>query len=224
MYRRPTHASTSPVRRGAAFVTDADAGGGRRRLRREPRRGDSRGLVTTVVLLSAGAVAVIAGFVILRSITDPTDEPDDAVSEVATTVASTPPSTVYVLPTTTASTTSTTAARTASPSDATVVVANASGVGGSATAMAAELTAAGYTMAPVANSPGPELQVSIIYYLQADPAALPVAQLLAAQIPTAQTQPMPDPPPLDRPLGAATVALMLGRDAAGRSLADLRTG
>jgi hypothetical protein len=35
---------------------------------------------------------------------------------------------------------------------------------------------------------------------------------------------MPDPPPLDRPLNGATVALMLGTDAAGHSLADLATG
>jgi len=208
-------------------VTDhADAGGGRRPLRRrEPRRGDSRGLATTLVLLSAAAVAVIAGFVILRSITDPSeDADDDAASEVATTVATTPPSTVSVLPSTSTSTTSTTAAPTVSRSAATVVVANASGVGGSATAMAAELTAAGYTVAPVANSTGAQLQTSIIYFVQADPTALAVAQLLVAQIPTAQTQPMPNPPPLDRPLGAATVALMLGRDAAGRTLADLQTG
>ena len=176
------------------------------------------------MLLSAAAVAVIAGFVILRSITDPAEEVDDTVSEVATTVATTPPSTVDVLPSTSTSTTSTTAAPTVPKSAATVVVANASGVGGSATAMAAELTAAGYTVAPVANSTGPQLQTSIVYYVQADPTALAVAQLLVAQIPTAQTQPMPNPPPLDRPLGAATVALMLGRDAAGRTLADLRPG
>ena len=76
----------------------------------------------------------------------------------------------------------------------------------------------------MANSTGPQLPTSIVYYLPSNPSALGVAQLLAAQIPTAQTQPMPDPPPLDRPLGAATVALMLGQDAAGRSLADLRPG
>jgi hypothetical protein len=34
---------------------------------------------------------------------------------------------------------------------------------------------------------------------------------------------MPQPPPLDRPLDGATVALMLGQDAAGRPLADVET-
>ena len=44
------------------------------------------------------------------------------------------------------------------------------------------------------------------------------------QIPQAQVQPMPDPPPIDRPLNGATVALMIGRDIAGRPLADLAAG
>ena len=105
-----------------------------------------------------------------------------------------------------------------------VVVANASGVDGSATAMTRDLAADGYTVAPVANTTGPPLERSIIYYLETSPASLGVARLLAEQIPTAQTLPMPQPPPLDRPLNGATVALMLGSDAAGRPLAELRTG
>ena len=104
------------------------------------------------------------------------------------------------------------------------MVANASGVDGSATAMTADLAAAGYTTAPVANATGPRLEQSIIYYLNEDPASLAVARLLAEQIPTAQTLPMPEPPPLDRPLSGASVALLLGRDAAGRELAGPATG
>jgi hypothetical protein len=90
--------------------------------------------------------------------------------------------------------------------------------------MTAELKANGYTTAPVANSTGPRLDHSIIYYLDGNPTSLAVARLLAEQIPTAQTLPMPTPPPLDRPLNTATVALLLGRDAAGHRLADLRAG
>ena len=82
--------------------------------------------------------------------------------------------------------------------------------------------AEGYTTAPVANTTGPRLERSIIYYLVEDPASLAVARLLAEQIPTAQTLAMPEPPPLDRPLNGATVALLLGRDAAGQSLAELQ--
>jgi hypothetical protein len=90
--------------------------------------------------------------------------------------------------------------------------------------MISELAAAGYITAPVANATGPRLEQSIIYYVEGDPDALGVARLLAEQIPTAQTLPMPNPPPLDRPLNRATVALLLGRDAAGRSLAELQAG
>ena len=90
--------------------------------------------------------------------------------------------------------------------------------------MAAELEADGYTTAAVANTTGPQLERSIVYYVTGDPASLAVARLLVEQIPTARALPMPEPPPLDRPLSGATVALMLGRDAAGRSLAELQTG
>ena len=192
------------------------------------RVGDTRAPVTTVVVLAGAAIAVIAGFLILRSITDPAAGSEAVVGDVATTTVAAPASTtgmsLSIETTTTTSTTSTTVAPRASKSDATVVVANASGVDGSATAMTADLAAAGYTTAPVANATGPRLEQSIIYYLQGDAASLGVARLLAEQIPTAQTLPMPQPPPLDRPLSAATVALLLGRDAAGRPLAELQTG
>ena len=103
------------------------------------------------------------------------------------------------------------------------MVVNASGVDRSATAMSDDLSADGYTTAPVANTTGPYLENSVIYYLSGDDSALGVAQLIAEQIPTARTLPMPQPPPVDRPLEGATVALMLGQDAAGRPLAELET-
>jgi hypothetical protein len=197
-----------------------DERGERRLRRRRPVHGDSRGLAPTLVLLVAAAGAVVAGFVILRSVTDQTVATDDSIVVIETTTPTTVPASTIAVPTSTTTAPTTTAAPVVSKSDATVVVANASGVGGSATAMTAELVADGYTTAPVANSVGAQLDQSIIYYLPNDPGALGVARLLAAQIPTAQTLPMPAAPPLDRPLGAATVALMLGRDAAGKPLGE----
>ncbi len=198
------------------------------RSRRPPRAGDSRAPVTTIVVLTVAAVAVIAGLFILRSVTDQPAGSEPVAGDVAPTSAAAPVSTTPVPATTVAATTTTTTtttiARTASRSDAVVVVANASGVGGSATAMATALAAAGYTTAPVANSTGPRLERSVIYYVAGDAAAQGVAGLLAQQIPTAQTQPMPATPPLDRPLGSATVALLLGLDAAGRPLGQSPTG
>jgi hypothetical protein len=211
-------------------MTDRQAPDDRQRPRRQPRAGDSRAPVTTIVVLASAAVAVIAGLLILRSVTDQSVGSDPSADDVTgTTVAAAPASTgpapTTAAPTTTStSTTTTTIARTAAKSDAVVVVANASGVGGSATAMAAALAAAGYTTAPVANSPGARLERSVIYYVAGDAAAQGVAGLLAQQIPTAQTQPMPAAPPLDRPLGSATVALLLGLDAAGKPLGPLPPG
>ena len=192
----------------------------------QPKLGDTRSPVTTIVVLAAAAVAVLAGFVILGSITNDISASSEVFSDSATTTIAAAPAATAPPPitSTTSSTTTTTVVPNASKSDAVVVVANASGVGGSATSMISQLAAAGYTMAPVANATGPRLEQSIIYYLESNPKALGVARLLAAQIPTAQTLPMPQPPPLDRPLNTATVALLLGRDAAGRSLAELQTG
>jgi LytR cell envelope-related transcriptional attenuator len=216
-----------PTREWCGRVTDPSAASnGQRRPRRAPTRGDSGGPVTTVVVLAAAAIAVIAGFLVLRSVTN---QSDDVVSDVATSTVTAPlsttgPSTSTTTTTTATTTTTTTVAPSASKSDATVVVANASGVDRSATAMTEELAADGYTTAPVANATGPRLEQSIIYYLKGDPTSLAVARLLADQIPTAQTLPMPEPPPLDRPLNGATVALLLGTDAARRPLAELQTG
>jgi LytR cell envelope-related transcriptional attenuator len=209
-------------------VSDAsDPSGARHRRRRDPTLGDSRAPITTFVVLAAAATAVIAGFLILRSVTDPKADADEPASELASTVAAPTSTTVAAAPATTTdpptstTTTTTTGAPSASKSDATVVVVNASGVDRSATAMSDELSAHGYTTAPVANSTGPYLDRSVVYYVDGDDTSLAVARLLADQIPTALTMPMPKPPPLDRPLDQATVALMLGRDAAGRPLAEL---
>jgi hypothetical protein len=205
------------------MTAPAGAGDGRRPPRRAPRLGEGQAPFTTVVVLLVAAGAVIAGLVIFRSIDETVGSAD---ASTATTVAA--PSTISAPASTAAPSTTTTSTTTTAPavakSDATVVVANASGVGGSASAMDADLVADGYTTAPVANATGPRLQRSIIYFVGSDPAAFAVARLLADQIPTAQTLPMPDPPPLDRPLAGATVALLLGADAAGRELADLQTG
>jgi hypothetical protein len=187
---------------------------------RPPRLGESNAPVTTVIFLAVAAVCVIVGLAILRSVTGPAEDADAGGADPAVTQ---PPSTSVpdTTTTTSTSTTTTTTLPPASKTDATVVVANANGIGGSATAMAAELEANGYTTGEVANATGQRLEGSIIYFDESDPKARGVARLLAEEIPTAATVPLPAQPPLDRPLGNATVALLLGRDAAGKSLAEL---
>jgi LytR cell envelope-related transcriptional attenuator len=197
--------------------------------RRAPTRGDSRAPVATITVLAIAAVAVIAGFLILHSVTrrPAAGEAGAGAPAASVTASSAPPTSAATTTSTTAAPTTTTSTTTApgpAKTDAVVVVANASGVGGSATKMTAQLAANGYTTAPVANATGPRLDHSVIYYVPTDPAAQGVARLIAAQIPSAQTLPLPNPPPLDRPLNKATVVLMLGRDTAGRPLAQLQTG
>jgi hypothetical protein len=180
----------------------------------------------TVATLAGAGIAVVAGFFILRSVTDPSDESDSRAAPAAATsepVSTTGPSSTTTTTTTTAPTTTTTIAPRVSKSAARVVVANASGVDGSATAMTEDLDEAGYTTGEVSNSTRSPFNQSIIYYIEGNPTSLGVAQLLAEQIPTARMVRMPEQPPLDRPLSGATVVLMLGRDAAGRPLDELPT-
>jgi hypothetical protein len=196
---------------------------GGQRARRQPRLGDSRAPATTITVLAIAAAAVIAGLLILRSVTGDSTRADDE-AETTSTSSSLPPVVITVGPVASTTTTAAVAAPTAAKSDATVMVANASGVGGSATAMSAELAANGYTTSRVANVTGGRLQQSVIYYIAGQPGAEAVARLLNTQIPQAQLAPMPDPPPLDRPLGDATVALLIGVDIAGQPLAALAAG
>jgi hypothetical protein len=188
---------------------------------RAPRVGDSRAPVTTIIVLAAGIVAVVIGFVILSSISGDSTSPEPGVT---TTAAATPPPISIVGIPTAAPTTTIIAGPTAGKGDAPLLVVNASGVGGSATSMLAELAADGYATSKVANSKGARLDQTVVYFIAGDAAAEGVARVLATQIPQAQVQPMPDPPPIDRPLNGATVALLIGRDIAGRSLADLAAG
>jgi hypothetical protein len=205
---------------------DQNVGEGDPRARRPPRLGESRAPVTTITVLALAAVAVIAGLLILRSVTGDSTGDDDRADASSTATTTTTTSLVPVVITVgpVASSSTTVAVPTAAKSDAILIVANASGVGGSATSMLAQLRADGYTTSRVANVTGGRLEQSVIYYVAGQPAAEAVARLLSAQVPQAQVAPMPDPPPLDRPLGDATVALLIGRDIAGRPLADLATG
>jgi hypothetical protein len=104
---------------------------------------------------------------------------------------------------------------------ATVVVANASGVGGSAGAMSTALQTAGYAMGTAGNSTGEQLATSLVYYVAGDAAAQAVAASVATDMGGLAVSEMPQPPPIDAGLGTSTVLVMLGTDTAGKTLADL---
>jgi len=111
---------------------------------------------------------------------------------------------------------------------ASVVVANANGQGGSAGRFGSVLaSAAGFTIAdpPVnASASSDDLEVSAIFYVSTNPAAIDVANSLNQVMGgTIAVAPMPaeGPPTLDGELSGADVLLMLGADFAAATAADL---
>ena len=104
---------------------------------------------------------------------------------------------------------------------ATVVVANASGISGSAAAMSTALEGAGYVMGTPGNTTGEQLEATVVYYVVGDPIAQGVASAVAADLGGVATAEMPSPPPIDTGLGTGTVLVMVGTDTAGQTLADL---
>jgi LytR cell envelope-related transcriptional attenuator len=191
--------------------------------RRTARVGNSGSPVGSTLSIVLAVVAVIAGFLILRAITDDDDGDDgslvtpgtDEPGSDGTTPATATPGTVG--PTTVPATTLPQRVTTG----ATVVVANASGIGGSAGAMTTALEAAGYTMGTAGNTTGEQQETSVIYYVAGDPAAQAVAQSVATDMGGLQIAEMPSPPPIDAGLGTSTVLVMVGTDTANKTLADL---
>jgi hypothetical protein len=195
---------------------------------RPPRVGDSRSPVGSTLSIVLAVIAVVAGFLIIRELTDdddpstatggdPTDEsvpdlslPADGSAPPQGTTASGEP-----VPSTTAA---------AVRSGATIAVANASGIGGSAAAMSSALTVEGYEgVGEPGNGTGEQLSASVVYYVPADAAAQAVAQTLAADLGGVSVQPMPATrPATSGSTGDATVLLLLGTDAANKSLSELR--
>lgn len=208
-------------------MTDGPDGSGQI-PRRTTRVGDGGAPVSGALAIILAVVAVVAGFLILRSISDGGETALDfegsgsgSASDPANdgTGGTTPEESIATLPTTT----------TLPPivtEGASVVVANANSVGGSASAMSRALeTTYGFTMVDPVNSSDAigSLDDSVIYFEPSVPAAQDVANSLATVLGGVNTvAPMPDPPPTrDGTLNDADVLLMLGDDKAGKTLAEL---
>jgi len=196
---------------------------------RRQRVGDSGSPVGSTLSIILAVVAVIAGFLILRALTSD----DDSSSEEGNTI--TPVQTAATTPGTGTSDSgtagsdvgsSTTTPMAETKTGATIVVANASGVPGSALQMSTALTTDGYmTVGEPGNSTGDPIPASVVYFAANDPAAQAVAMTLAADLGGVETAPIPDPRPAEAgAVAEATVLVMLGQDAAGRTLAELTAG
>jgi hypothetical protein len=106
---------------------------------------------------------------------------------------------------------------------ATVVVANASGIGGSAGRMTDELAAVGFTMGTPTNATSGQQEASTVHYDPEIAAAQAVADSVARVMGGLTVETIPDPVPVDGgSLDGAGVLVMLGTDEADQSLDDLQ--
>lgn len=196
----------------------------------QPRRSsrDTTGSVaspmgSTAAIIIA-VVAVVAGFLILRSIRG--DDGDNSVAPIDTqvTLPSTESTSAPVVESTLPpDTTPTTIAPVTE--GATVVVANASRVDGAAGVFTTALEGQGFVVGTATNAGGsePKLEVSKIYYDPANASALPVAQYLASLMGNVEVLEIVAPPPVvDGALAeGVTVLVMLGSDKAALTLEQM---
>ena len=184
--------------------------------------------VSGALAMILAAIAVVAGFFILKSIfdsgegslavtgsgvdvaADGGDVPNSTTLTGATVVPTLPPA-----PTTMPLVTE----------GATVVVANANGIGGTAGGMSRALeTGPGFQMgeATDASSAIDVLETTTIYYDTTIPAAKAVAESVAREMGGATVSPLNGPPPVaSGSLDGAGVLVMLGTDKANKTLAEL---
>ncbi|RLE22469.1 MAG: hypothetical protein DRJ50_07635, partial [Actinobacteria bacterium] len=182
--------------------------------RRSPRQGLGGSPVGSTLSIVLAVVAVIIGFLILNNITN--DGGSSSSSDGGSSVNVTTTTIDTGLTTTTAASTTTTSLVT---EGATVIVANASGVGGSAGRMTDTLALAGFTMGDPTNATSGQLEDSIVYYDPGIAAAQDVADSVAIVMGGMSVEPVPTPPPVDGgSLGDAGVLVMLGTNQADKTL------
>jgi hypothetical protein len=183
--------------------------------RRSARQGVGGSPMGSTISIVLAVVAVIVGFLILNNITDDGPSSSDGAAPSDSVADSTPGSLVE-------NTTTTTTEPPLVTEGATVVVANASGVPGSAGRMSTELATVGFTMAEATNSTQSGLTASIVQYDPTIAAAQAVAESVARSMGGLEVEVVPTPAPVEGgSLNGAGVVVLLGTDQADKTIAQL---
>ena len=191
--------------------------------RKTPRQGIGGSPVGSTLSIVLAVVAVVAGFLILRNITDDNDGASSAIGDGTDVTEETTATTIDVALTTTTAVPETTVPPLVTEG-ATVVVANASGVPGSAGRMSETLALAGFTMAEATNATS-QLEVSIVYYDPAVVAAQAVADSVARSMGGIEVATVPTPVPIEGgALNGSGVVVMLGTAQADKTLEEMAGG
>lgn len=179
---------------------------------RRPRRPAAAALVALLAIASCGG-----------------DDDEESSDSTTTTVAEDDETPATVAESTTTTTTTTTAPEETATSielvteGATVVVANASIVGGSAGRMTDQLATVGFTTAEPTNATEKVLD-SVVHHTD-DDGAQEVAESVAEALGGVAVEPLPEEAPVEGgDLGDATVLLLLGDNQADRTLDELQGG
>ena len=157
---------------------------------------------------------------------------DDAEPTADDATSTTAPSSVTLSPSTEASTTTTTPTTTTTlpplelvTEGASVVVANASGIDGSAGRMTDALAAVGFTTGTATNSSEGQLATSKVYYDPANETARAVADSLREALGAGDIEVLEltvPAPTTDGEIGDASILLAMGNDTADKSLDELQ--
>ncbi len=186
--------------------------------RRSPRQGVGGSPMGSTISIVLAVVAVIVGFLILNNITGDGPSADDIGSTPVDSASENTTGNSVV-----ADTTTTTTEPAMVTAGATVVVANASGVSGSAGRMTTELATLTFEMVePAINSTQSGLTASIVQYDPSQAAAQAVAESVARSMGGLTVEPVATPPLVEGgSLNGAGVLVLLGTDQADKTIAQM---
>jgi len=165
-------------------------------------------------------IAVAAGFLIFRSISDDGNAGGSGLGGETTLTPVTDPSGATIAATVPVGATTPEPTGATRRTGASVIVINASEVPESAAAMTTELTDLGYTMEPGVSDNDSEALAATVVYFAGPGGPEAVARTLAADLGNVTVEAAPAEIPIspDDSQGAATVYVILGTDLAGKSL------